>query len=86
MKKDQYLLVIFAILNGLSCATSENIYNDENDKRMINSFLKISDSLLPGAASILGEILESPILNKCEFSCPNKSRIFAIFQDLKIIK
>ena len=75
MSIDQYLVLIFAILNGLSYrASGENIYNDENDKKMIDSFLKLSESFMPGAANILGSIFDSPILNECEFKCPNKSR------------
>jgi hypothetical protein len=74
MSIDQYFVFIFAIWNVFNYAKSENIYDDEKDKKMINSFLKLSDSLLPGAAGILEGILESPILNQCDFKCPNKSK------------
>lgn len=66
-----FFIVSFLVLNHLKYIQCD--YNDEDDIRMIKSLLKFSDSLLPGAANILEGIFETPLLNKCEFNCPNRS-------------
>jgi hypothetical protein len=83
-KKELFVLVIFCLFNIFLCdfdsqykesAREKNYYyTDENDKKLVDSFLKFSDTILSGAGSFLGDLLNSPALNECEFRCPNKSK------------